>query len=49
MIRFTIFFKLNKINIVDSPFNENPKTYNFFQGDINFKGGMAGKFMDNGQ
>ena len=35
--------------MVNSPFNEDPKTIIFFQGGPNFGGGTAGKFreMDN--
>ena len=33
-------FKLNKIHVVDSPFNEDPKIH-FFQG------GTAGKYKEN--
>ena len=29
MIKFSSFFKLNKIHIVDRPFNEDPKNINF--------------------
>ena len=32
-------FKLNEIHIVDSPFKEDPKNINFFQGGSNFEGG----------
>ena len=49
MIKLTNSFKLNKIHIVDSPFSEDPKNIIFFQGNRNFEGGMAGKFMDNRQ
>ena len=49
MIKLSNSFKLNKIHIVDSPFNEDPKNIISFQGDPNFEGGMAGKFMDNRQ
>ena len=30
-------------------FSTKIQTYNIFQGDPNFEGGMAGKFMDNGK
>ena len=49
MIKLSNSFKLNKIHIVDSPFNEDPKNIYLFHGDPNFKGGMARKFMDNGK
>ena len=29
MIKFSSSFKLNEIHVVDSPFNEDPKTINF--------------------
>ena len=49
MIKFSSSLKLNEIQVVDSPFNEDPKNINFFQGGPNFGGGEAGKFMENGQ
>ena len=49
MIKFSGSFKLNEIHTVDSPFNEDPKNVNFFQGGPNFGGGTAGKFRENGQ
>ena len=49
MIKFSSFFKLNEIHIVDSPFNEDPRNVIFFQGGPNFGGGTAGKFRENGQ
>ena len=36
MIKFSSSFKLNEIYVVDSPFNEDPKNINFFQGGPNF-------------
>ena len=39
MITFSNSFKLNKIHIFDSPFNEDPQNVIFFQGDPNFKEG----------
>ena len=36
MIKFSSSFKLNEIHRVDSPFNEDPKNINFFQGGPNF-------------
>ena len=47
VIKFSISFKLNKIHIVDSPFNEDSKCIIFFQGGANFGGGTAGKFREN--
>ena len=35
-IKFSSSFKLNKIHTVDSPFNEDPKSKNFFWGGPNF-------------
>ena len=32
MIEFSGSFKLNEINMVDSPLNEDPKNINFFPG-----------------
>ena len=32
MIKFSGFFKLNELHGFDSPFNEDPKNINFFQG-----------------
>ena len=49
MIKFSSSFKLNEINRVDSPFNEDPKNIIFFQGGPNFGGGTAGKFRENRQ
>ena len=49
MVKFSVSFKLNEINRVDSPFNEDPKNIIFFQGGPNFWGGTAGKFRENGQ
>ena len=49
MIKFSSFFKLNEIHVVDSPFNEDPKYINFFHGGPNFGGGTTGKFRENGQ
>ena len=43
MIKFSSSFKLYEIHTVDSPFDEDPKNINFFQG------GTAGKFRENGQ
>ena len=43
MIKFSSSFKLNKIRIVDSPFNEDPKNIFFSQGGSNLEGRMAGK------
>ena len=40
MIEFSGSLKLNKIHMVDSPFNEDPKNIIFFQGGPNFGGGM---------
>ena len=48
MIKFSSSFKLNEIHRVDSPFNEDPKNVNFFQGGPNFGGGTAGKFREIG-
>ena len=42
MIEFSSSFKLNEIHILDSPFNEDPKTIIFFQG------GTAGKLWKMG-
>ena len=42
-------FKLHEIHTVDSPFNEDPKNIIFFQGGLNFGGGTARKFRENGQ
>ena len=39
-----MFFKLNKIQVVDNPFNEDPKNIIVFQGGPNFGGGKAGNF-----
>ena len=47
-IKFSGSFKLNVIHRVDSPFNEDPKNINFFQGGPNFGGGMAGKVREMG-
>ena len=44
MIKFSSSFKLNEIHGLDSPFNEDSKNINFFQGFPNFGGGTAGKF-----
>ena len=49
MIKFSSSFKLNEIHKVDSPFNEDPKNINFFQGGPNFGEGTDGKFKGNGQ
>ena len=49
MIKFSASFKLNEIHQVDSPFNEDSKNINFFQGGPNFGGGTAGKFRENVQ
>ena len=49
MIEFSSYLKLNKIHILNSPFNENTKNIIFFQQDPNFGGGTAGKFRENGQ
>ena len=38
MIKFSSSFKLNEIHTTDSPFNEDPKNINFFQGGPNFEG-----------
>ena len=48
MIRFSSSFKLNEIHTVDSPFNEDPKNINFFQGGANFGGVTAGQFREIG-
>ena len=48
MIKFSSSFKLSEIHIVDSPFNEDPKTIFFFHGGPNFGGGTAGKFRGMG-
>ena len=42
-VKFSSSFKLNKIHIVDSTFNEGPQIY-FFQGSSNFERGTAGNF-----
>ena len=47
MIEVSSSLKLNEIHIVDSPFNEDPKNINFFQGGHNFGGGTARKFREN--
>ena len=50
MIKFSGSFKLNEIHRVDSPFNEDPKNINFFQGGPNFGGGRpenVGKMGNN--
>ena len=39
MIEFSSSLKLNKIHVVDNPFNEDPKKF--------FQGGTAGKFREN--
>ena len=44
MIKFSNFFKLNEIHIVDSLFKEDPKNIVSFQGGPNFWGGTVGKF-----
>ena len=49
MIKFSSSFKLSEIHTVDSPFNEDPKNINFFQGGPNLGGGTAAKFRENGQ
>ena len=49
MIEFSSSFKLNKIHIVDSPFNEDNQNIIFFQNGPNFGGGTIGKFRENGQ
>ena len=49
MTKFSSSFNLNEIHTVDSPINENPKIYKFFQGDPNLGGGTARKFRENGQ
>ena len=36
MIEFSSSFKLNEIHVADSPFNEDPKIFIFFQGGPNF-------------
>ena len=46
---FSSSLKLNEIHMVDSPFNEDPKNINFFQGGPNFGGGTVEKFRENGQ
>ena len=46
MIKFSSSFKLNEIHRVHSPFNEDPKNINFFQGGPNFVGGTARKFKE---
>ena len=48
MIKFSSPLKLNEIHTVNSPFNEDPKNINFFQGGPNFEGGSAGKFREMG-
>ena len=45
MIKFSSSFKLNKIHLVDSPFNEHPINI-IFQGGPNFRGGTAGIFRE---
>ena len=47
--QFSSSLKLSEIHIVESPFNEDPKNINFFQGSPNFGGGTGGKFRENGQ
>ena len=42
MIEFSSSLKLNKIHVVDSPFNEDPKNINVFQGGPNFREGTVG-------
>ena len=49
MIKFSSSFNLNEINIVDSPFNEDPKNILLFQGSPNFGGETTGKFKKKGQ
>ena len=50
MSEFSSSLKLNQIYMVDSPFNEDHKKYNFsFQGGHNFGRETAGKFRENGQ
>ena len=49
MIKFSSSFRLNEIHRVDSPFNEDPRDINFFQGGPNFGGGVVRKFRENGQ
>ena len=49
MIKFSSSFKLNEIYTDDSPFNEDPNNINFFQGGPNVRGGVSGKFEENGQ
>ena len=42
MIEFSSSLKLNKIHMIDSPLNEDPKKYKlFFQGGPNFGGGTV--------
>ena len=46
MIQFSSSLKLNKIVIVDTPFNKDPKTITFFQGGPNVGRGMVKKFRE---
>ena len=49
IIKFSGSFKFNKIHVVDSPFNKDPKKIIFLQGGPNFGGGAARKLRENGQ
>ena len=49
MIEFSSSLKLNEIHIADSPFHEDSKNINFFQGGPNFGGEKVGKFKETGQ
>ena len=42
------FFEINEIQIVDTPFNEDPKNTIFFQ-KVLILGRNSGKFIENGQ
>ena len=48
IIKFLSSIKLNEIHTVDSPFNQDPKNINFFQGGPNFRGGTARKLGEMG-
>ena len=43
MVEFSSSSQEDEIHMVDSPFNEDSKTINFFNGDPNFGGGITGK------
>ena len=47
--KISVLYKLNKIHVVDSPFDKDFKNIIFLQGGPNFGGGTARKFSENGQ